>query len=125
MDHILDCPLLHQTCSINVLIVHYNTGKDGIKQVPTTPACKWWNRPEENFSSGKLESTHPSRTVVKSIEFFMELSLSCAATLTHYSTEPMTTGPDYEPLLRLLALAGYVHPYPESPRYPCSVCFKT
>ena len=38
--------------------------------VPTTPACTWWNRPEEDLSSGKLESTHPSRTVVKSIEVF-------------------------------------------------------
>ena len=38
--------------------------------VPTTPACTWWNRPEEDLSSGKSESTHPSRTVVKSIEVF-------------------------------------------------------
>ena len=38
--------------------------------VPKTPACTWWNRPEEDLSSGKLESTHPSRTVVKSIEVF-------------------------------------------------------
>ena len=29
-----------------------------------------WNRPEEDFSSGKLESTHLSRTVVKSTEVF-------------------------------------------------------
>ena len=29
-----------------------------------------------------------------------------AATLTHYSTEPLTTGPDYDPLLLLLPLAG-------------------
>ena len=36
----------------------------------TTPACTWWNRPEEDLSSGKSESTHPSRTVVKSIEVF-------------------------------------------------------
>ena len=36
----------------------------------TTPACTWWNRPEEDLSSGKLESTLPSRTVVKSIEVF-------------------------------------------------------
>ena len=34
-------------------------------EVPTTPACTWWNRPEEDPSSGKLESTHPSRTSVK------------------------------------------------------------
>ena len=38
--------------------------------VPTTPACTWWNRTEEHLSSAKLESTHPSRTVVKSIKFF-------------------------------------------------------
>ena len=38
--------------------------------VPTTPACTWWNRPEEDLSSGKSESTHPSRTVVKLIEVF-------------------------------------------------------
>ena len=54
----------------------------------------------------------------------MESSQSCAATLTHYSTEPLTTGPDYDPLLLLLALAGDVHPDPGPPRYPCSVCFK-
>ena len=35
----------------------------------------------------------------------MESSQSYAATLTHYSTEPLTTGPDYDPLLLLLALA--------------------
>ena len=56
--------------------------------------------------------------------FFMELSQSCAATLTYYSTEPLTTGPDYDPLLLLLALAGDEHPNPGPPRYPCSVCFK-
>ena len=38
--------------------------------VPTTPACTWWNRPEEDPSSGKLESTHPSRTSVKYDQFF-------------------------------------------------------
>ena len=38
--------------------------------VPTTPACTWWNRPEEYNSSGKLESTHPSRTSVKSDQVF-------------------------------------------------------
>ena len=54
----------------------------------------------------------------------MESSQSCAATLTHYSTEPLTTGPDYDPLLLLLALAGDVHPNPGPSRYPCSVCFK-
>ena len=36
----------------------------------------------------------------------MESSQSCAATLTHYSTDPLTTGPDYDPLLLLLALTA-------------------
>ena len=36
----------------------------------TTPACTWWNRPEEDPSSGKLESTHPSRTSVKYDQVF-------------------------------------------------------
>ena len=54
----------------------------------------------------------------------MESSQSYAATLTHYSTEPLTPGPDYDPLLLLLALAGDVHPNPGPSRYPCSVCFK-
>ena len=53
----------------------------------------------------------------------MELSQSYAATLTHYSTEPLTTGPDYDPLLLLLSLAGDVHPNPGTPRYHCSVRF--
>ena len=44
--------------------------------------------------------------------------------LPHYSTEPLTTGPDYDALHLLLALAGDVHPNPGPPRYPCSVCFK-
>ena len=35
-----------------------------------------------------------------------------AATLTHYSTEPLTTGPNYDPLLLLLALAGDGHGTP-------------
>ena len=91
--------------------------------VPTSTACTWWNRPEEDLSSGKSESTHLSRTVVKSIEVFISSQLY-AATLTHYSTEPLTTGPDYDPLLLLLALAGDVHPNPGPSRYPCSVCFK-
>ena len=50
--------------------------------------------------------------------FFMESSQS------HYSTEPLTTGPDYDPLLLPLALAGDVHPNPGPSSYPCSVCFK-
>ena len=56
--------------------------------------------------------------------FFMESSQLYAATLTHYSTEPLTTRPNYDPLLLLLALAGDVHPNPGPSRYPCSVCFK-
>ena len=63
--------------------------------VPTTPACTWWNRPEEDNSSGKLESTHPSRTSVKSDQVFFVSSQSCVSTLTHYSSElllPSTSG---------------------------------
>ena len=85
-------------------------------EVQTTHAGTWWNR--------KSESTHPSRTVVKSIEVFMESSQLYAATLTNYSTELLTTGPNYDPLLLLLALAGDVHPNPGPSKYPCSVCFK-
>ena len=93
-------------------------------KVPTTPACTWWNRTEEDLLSGKSETTHSSRTVVKSIKVFMESSQLYAATLAHYSTELLTTGPDYDPLRLLLALAGDVHPNSGLPRYPCSVCFK-
>ena len=75
--------------------------------------------PRGSFSSGKLESTHPSRTIVSQSRFFMELSQLYAATLTHYSIDP-----DYDPLLLLLVLAGVVHPNPGPSRYLCSVCFK-
>ena len=37
---------------------------------------------------------------------------------------PLCTGSDYDPLLLLLALAGYVDPNPGPPRFLCSVCFK-
>ena len=46
------------------------------------------------------------------------------ATLTHYSTELLTPGPDYDLLLLLLALAGDVHPKSGLSRYPYSVYFK-
>ena len=51
-------------------------------------------------------------------------SSSRLITLTHYSTEPLTTGPDFNPLLLLLALAGDVHPNLGPPRYPYLVCLK-
>ena len=54
----------------------------------------------------------------------MEWSQSYEATLTHYSTEPLTIGPDFDQLLLPYSLAGNVHPNPGPPRYPCSVCFK-
>ena len=55
--------------------------------VPTTPACTWWNRPEEDNSSGKLESTHPSRTSVKSDQGFfgVESVMRVNADSTHPS----------------------------------------
>ena len=37
---------------------------------------------------------------------------SYTASLTHYSAEPLTTGPDYAPVLLLLDLDGDVHPNP-------------
>ena len=70
----------------------------------------------ENCSSGKLESTHPSRTIVKF--FFIESSQLC-------STETLTTGPDFDPLLLLIALAGDVHPNPGPLRYPARSASRT
>ena len=52
------------TCPGRKAVLHH------VNQRPTTPACTWWNRPEEYNSSGKLESTHPSRTSVKSDQVF-------------------------------------------------------
>ena len=43
---------------------------------------------------------------------FQRLPPARGATLTHYSTEQLTTGSDFDPLLLLLALAGDVHPNP-------------
>ena len=68
-----------------------------------------------------------SRTSGKSTKFFfygVESQL-CAATLAHYSTEPQTTGSDFEPLILLIAKSGIVHPNlgPHT-KYPCSVYFK-
>ena len=70
--------------------------------VPTTPACTWWNRPEEDNSSGKLESTHPSRTSVKSDQGFFgvesvmrvnadSLLMRAAATSTSGTLNDLTT----------------------------------
>ena len=70
--------------------------------VPTTPACMWWNRPEEDNSSGKLESTHPSRTSVKSDQGFFgvesvmrvnaaSLLIRAAATSTSVTLNDLTT----------------------------------
>ena len=67
------CDSFAQLCSPENL--HEETINKLIQMAPArirtiTPACTWWNRPEEDLSSGKSESTHSSRTVVKSIEFF-------------------------------------------------------
>ena len=70
--------------------------------VPTTPDCTWWNRPEEDNSSGKLESTHPSRTSVKSDQGFFgvesvmrvnadSLLIRAAATSTSGTLNDLTT----------------------------------
>ena len=56
---------------------------DGVKidctvVVPMTPACTWWNCPEEDPLSGKLKSTHPSRTSVKYDQgFWCRVSHAC------------------------------------------------
>ena len=55
----------------------------------------------------------------------MESSQLYAATLTHFSTEPLTTGPDYDPLLLLLALTGDVHPNPGPSTYPARSASET
>ena len=66
---------------------------------------------------------HPGPSSSRS-RVFMESSQLYAATLTHYSTEPLTTGPDYDPLLLLLALVGDVQLNPGPSMYPCSAGFK-
>ena len=73
--------------------------------------------------ANRSQLIHPGPASSRS-RFFMESSQLYAAMLTHYSTETVTTGPNYDPLLLLLALAGDVHPKPGPSRYPCSVCFK-
>ena len=71
-------------------------------KIPTTTACTWWNRPEEDNSSGKLESTHPSRTSVKSDQGFFgvesvmrvnadSLLIRAAATSTSGTLNDLTT----------------------------------
>ena len=54
--------------------------------VPTTTARTWWNSPKDH-SSGKLESTHPSRTSIKYDQGFLVLTQSCVSTLPHYTSE--------------------------------------
>ena len=54
----------------------------------------------------------------------MESNQLCAETLTHYSTEMLTNGSDYDPLHLLIAITDDVPPNPGPPsKYPCSVCF--
>ena len=97
------------TCSIVLLTTMLiyggnpvNTIREHQTEVPTTPACTWWNRPEEDNSSGKLESTHPSRTSVKSDQGFFgvesvmrvnadSLLIRAAATSTSGTLNDLTT----------------------------------
>ena len=87
--------------------------------VPTTPACTWWNRPEEDNSSGKLESTHPSRTSIKSDQVFFGVEsvmrvnadsflIRAAATSTSGNLNDLTTD---------LIMANN-----NMTRYECSTC---
>ena len=69
-----------------------------------------------------MESTHPFETSVKLIKFFLWSRVSSA--LAHYSTKPLTTGPDFDPLVLLIALSGDEHPNPGPSKCPCLVCFK-
>ena len=85
------------------------------------PSC-WWHLLCGGTAQRKIfhlvnwsQLIHPGPSSSRS-RFFMESSQLCAATLT--------TGPDYDPLLLLLALAGDVHPNPGPSRYHCSVCYK-
>ena len=55
--------------------------------------------------ANRSQLIHPGPSTSR-LMFFMELSQLYAAALTHYSTEPLTTRPDYDPLFQLLALAG-------------------
>ena len=72
------CAIEYMLC---VILVCSAEGAEGINR-------KLWNhvvnRPEEDPSSGKLESTHPSRTSVKYDQvFFWCRSQSCVSTLPH------------------------------------------
>ena len=71
---------------------------------------------------GVISSIQDDRQVNR--VFLMESRQLYAETLTHYSTEPLTTGPVYDPPLLQLALAGDVHLNAGPAGYPCSVCFK-
>ena len=66
---------------------------------PTT--CRLYPFGAANWS----QLIHPGPSSSRS-SYFMESSPLYVATLTHYSTEPLTTGSDYDPLLLLLAVAA-------------------
>ena len=97
-----------------------------LRSVPTTlPPARGGTAQRKIFHlTNRCQLIHPGPSSSRS-SFFMESSQLYAATLTHYSTEPLTTGPNYDPLLLLLALAGDVHPNPGPSRYPCSSASKT
>ena len=103
------CRLCHVDPFINMLWLSAPPSADnggGVQhpflRTPTTPACTWWNRPEEDNSSGKLESTHPSRTSIKSDKGFFgvesvmrvnadSLLIRAAATSTSGTLNDLTT----------------------------------
>ena len=108
-----------QIRSIKITITTYNT----------TTTTVWFQRlPPARGGTVQRKIFHLANSFIQDrqvdLVFFMEWSQLYAATVTHYSIEPLTTGPDYDPLLLLLALAGDVHPNTGPSRYPCSVCFK-
>ena len=84
------------------LLVSRATLTLSIRNCSNDSACTWWNRPEEDNSSGKLESTHPSRTSVKSDQVFFgvesvmrvnadSLLIRAAATSTSGTLNDLTT----------------------------------
>ena len=84
----------HITSAKHIAIANiYIAPRANTTLVPTSPACRWWNHPEEDLASSKLESTPPTKTVVKLIEVFYGVeSVVCGnADSLLNSPDPITT----------------------------------
>ena len=76
------------------ILCHCLMTRPGRDAIPTCPGGSNDSRlhaQRKIIHLANQKSTHPSRTNVKSIKVFMELIQSCAATLTHYSTDRQGT----------------------------------